>query len=64
MEQVPEDCRHFLKLAKDEGFSDDFGHIEMLVSKAAEREVWPLVAHWLKHQALPGTLRAAGALAL
>ncbi|MCY1223025.1 alpha/beta hydrolase fold protein [compost metagenome] len=64
VEQVPEDCRHFLKLAKDEGFSDDFGHIEMLVSKAAEREVWPLVAHWLKHQALPGTLRAAGALAL
>ncbi|MDH4559829.1 alpha/beta fold hydrolase [Pseudomonas sp. BN411] len=64
VEQVPEDCRHFLKLAKDEGFSDDFGHIEMLVSKAAEREVWPLVAHWLKHQALPGAAQGAEALVL
>jgi pimeloyl-ACP methyl ester carboxylesterase len=63
-EQIPEECRHFLELAKGEGFSDDFGHIEMLVSKAAEREVWPLVAHWLKHQALPGTAQSTEALGL
>lgn len=45
--------RHFLLLSKQGGFSTDFGHIEMLVSKAAQREVWPLVAYWLSHQTLP-----------
>ncbi|MCO6057442.1 alpha/beta hydrolase [Pseudomonas sp. MOB-449] len=64
VEQIPEAYRHFQRLACDEGFSDDFGHIEMLVSKAAEREVWPLVAYWLEHQRLPVVAPAAGALAL
>ncbi|MFC4861120.1 alpha/beta fold hydrolase [Pseudomonas sp. MAHUQ-62] len=59
LEQVPREYRHFLRLAKDEGFSDDFGHIEMLVSKAAEREVWPLVAHWLERLSLPVTTPTA-----
>ncbi|WP_271408223.1 alpha/beta fold hydrolase [Pseudomonas sp. Q1-7] len=56
--QVPEAYRHFLRLAKDGGFSGDFGHVEMLVSKAAEREVWPLVAYWLEHRRLPIALKA------
>ncbi|AYF86144.1 MULTISPECIES: alpha/beta fold hydrolase [unclassified Pseudomonas] len=64
LEQVPREYRHFLRLAKDEGFSDDFGHIEMLVSKAAEREVWPLVAHWLERLSLPVTTPTAEVTAL
>jgi hypothetical protein len=35
-------------LGRQQGFTDDFGHVEMLVSKAAQAEVWPLVARWLK----------------
>ncbi|GLZ87686.1 esterase [Metapseudomonas resinovorans] len=64
VEQVPREYSHFLRLAKDEGFSDDFGHIEMLVSKVAEREVWPLVAHWLEHLCLPATASSAEGAAL
>ena len=30
-----------------QGFSKDYGHIEMVVSKAASREVWPRIADWL-----------------
>ncbi|MBA4363865.1 MAG: alpha/beta hydrolase, partial [Pseudomonas sp.] len=31
----------------------NFGHVEMLVSKAAQTEVWPLVARWLADQQTP-----------
>ncbi|VXC99695.1 conserved hypothetical protein [Pseudomonas sp. 8Z] len=46
----------FLLLAKARGFSSDFGHVEMLVSKDAQREVWPCVEHWLRHLQLPPEL--------
>ena len=39
--------RAFLELAKNKGFNSDYGHVEMLVSKAAQAEVWPLVQRWL-----------------
>jgi hypothetical protein len=38
----------FLCLGKKHGFSGDFGHVEMLVSKEAQLEVWPLVEQWLR----------------
>lgn len=53
LEQCSAAPRHFLLLGKDKGFSSDFGHIEMLVSKEAQREVWPLVEQWLQHLQLP-----------
>lgn len=53
VEQCGAAPRQFLLLGKDKGFSSDFGHIEMLVSKEAQREVWPLVEQWLQHQQLP-----------
>ncbi|WP_052469194.1 alpha/beta fold hydrolase [Pseudomonas massiliensis] len=37
----------FLVLGQAQGFSQDFGHVDMLVSKAAQSEVWPLVQRWL-----------------
>ncbi len=45
--------RSFLLLGKEKGYSSDFGHIEMLVSKEAQTEVWPLVEHWLRELGLP-----------
>jgi pimeloyl-ACP methyl ester carboxylesterase len=43
----------FLSLARARGFSDDYGHVEMLVSKAAQSEVWPLLGRWLERGWLP-----------
>jgi len=37
----------FLLLGRAQGFTQDFGHVDMLVSKAAQAEVWPLVQRWL-----------------
>ncbi|MBS7660357.1 alpha/beta fold hydrolase [Pseudomonas lalucatii] len=56
LEQFGGASREFLCLGSSRGFSSDFGHVEMLVSKAAQDEVWPLVEHWLRQ----GSLLAAG----
>lgn len=40
--------KDFRLLAKDNGFSKDYGHIDMIVSKSAATEVWPEVSDWLK----------------
>ncbi|MCY1407439.1 Alpha/beta hydrolase family protein [compost metagenome] len=53
LEQFGSEVREFLCLGRREGFSEDFGHTEMLISKAAQSEVWPLVRHWLQHGGLP-----------
>ncbi len=37
-----------LLLGTENGFSKDFAHIDMVVSKEAELEVWPKVSNWLK----------------
>lgn len=39
--------KEFLCLGREHGFTEDFGHVQMLVSKAAQAQVWPLVADWL-----------------
>ena len=56
LKQFGSPVRRFLCLGKQHGFSGDFGHVEMLVSKQAPREVWPLVEHWLRERQLPGDL--------
>lgn len=52
-EQVGSATRQYLRLGRQQGFTGDFGHVEMLVSKAAQAEVWPLVAQWLKDPLTP-----------
>lgn len=52
-EQFASSQKAFLCLGKSQGFTTDFGHIEMLVSKEAQREVWPITEHWLREQRLP-----------
>lgn len=43
--------REHLCLGPRNGFSSPFGHVEMLISKAAQREVWPRLTDWLRRQA-------------
>ncbi|WP_259754165.1 lysophospholipase [Pseudomonas sp. GCEP-101] len=60
LEQFGSQVRQFLRLGRRHGFSEDFGHVEMLISKNAQREVWPLLHYWLEHGELP---EGQGALA-
>lgn len=41
------DEKQWVLLGASEGFCKDYGHIEMIVSKEASREVWPRIASWL-----------------
>ncbi|WP_152222600.1 alpha/beta fold hydrolase [Pseudomonas sp. SCB32] len=60
LEQFGSEVREYLRLGRRHGFSEDFGHVEMLISKGAQCEVWPLLQHWLERGALPA---GQGALA-
>ena len=42
--------REHLCLGPKNGFASAFGHVEMLISKAAQRDVWPLLVDWLQRQ--------------
>ena len=61
LEQFGSPLSEFLCLGKEQGFASDFGHVEMLVSKEAQREVWPLVERWLRkvRDSASGVERAA-----
>jgi pimeloyl-ACP methyl ester carboxylesterase len=48
LKQFGSPLSEFLCLGKRHGFSSDFGHVEMLISKEAQREVWPLLERWLR----------------
>ena len=52
-EQVGSEHRQYLCLGRQQGFSEDFGHVQMLVSKAAQAQVWPLVERWLNDPLTP-----------
>lgn len=39
--------KEWVLLGVDQGFSKDYGHVEMIVSKAAADEVWPRIGDWL-----------------
>lgn len=43
--------RQFLVLGKAQGLSEDFGHVQMLVSRQAQADVWPQVERWLNERA-------------
>jgi pimeloyl-ACP methyl ester carboxylesterase len=49
-EQFGSEHKAFFCLGREQGFSENFGHVQMLVSKAAQREVWPWVADWLNRR--------------
>lgn len=39
-----------LLLGTQQGYSRNFGHVDMVVSKAAAKEVWPKIGEWLNKQ--------------
>ncbi|WP_268796797.1 alpha/beta fold hydrolase [Pseudomonas huanghezhanensis] len=51
-EQFGSERKQFLCLGREQGFTEDFGHVQMLVSKAAQAQVWPLVEAWLEQPAM------------
>lgn len=58
-EQFASEDRQFVNLARADGFQQDYDHVQMLVSKPAQDEVWPLVQRWLDGErqmtvAMPG----------
>lgn len=61
-EQLGSPHGQYLCLGREHGFGGDFGHVEMLVSKAAQAQVWPLVQRWLNDPLTP--LSAAQAQAV
>ena len=47
-EQLGSAPKTFLLLGREQGFAEDYGHVDMLVSKPAQAEVWPRIEHWLR----------------
>ncbi|HSK20969.1 MAG TPA: alpha/beta fold hydrolase [Longimicrobiales bacterium] len=45
--------RLFIEAGIDTGFSRDYGHADLIVSRDARREIWPLLADWLAAHAPP-----------
>lgn len=55
-EQFASRDREFVNLASANGFQQDYNHVQMLVSKPAQEEVWPLVQRWLEgERRMPAT---------
>jgi pimeloyl-ACP methyl ester carboxylesterase len=42
--------RRFLIAGTGSGFSRDFGHVDLVVSPEARREIWPLMSDWLSQR--------------
>ncbi len=49
-EHVGSTDRTHVELAKSEGFSADYGHIDMVLGRNARQEVFPLVEAWLNER--------------
>ncbi len=53
-EQFASSEREYLLLGREAGYAEDYRHIEMLIGKAAQLEVWPLVERWLRQRSPAG----------
>ena len=50
-DQIGSKRKEFLTLGRATGYTEDFDHVQMLVSRAAQAQVWPQVADWVnRHQ--------------
>jgi len=64
-DQISAEHSQFLCLGREHGFTEDFGHVQMIVSKSAQTQVWPRVADWLRERSMvvgdePQPLQASG----
>lgn len=46
--------KQFWLLGKEQGYRKDYGHVDMLVGRDAQREIWPRVLAWLNQHTDPG----------
>lgn len=46
-EAINKNCEYHL-LNKKGGYAQDYGHVNMVISKDAEREIWPKLISWFK----------------
>ena len=51
-DQVGSDDKEWVLLGTEQGFSKDYGHVEMIISNEASKEVWPRIADWLDLHAM------------
>ena len=50
-DQIGSEHKEFLTLGRATGYTEDFDHVQMLVSRAAQAQVWPQITDWLnRHQ--------------
>lgn len=45
---VGSDDKRFVLLSKQNGFATEYKHVEMIISKEAQAEVWPMIDAWMK----------------
>lgn len=50
-EAVGSGAKSFQLLSEGEGFARDYGHVDMIASRAASRDVWPDLRAWIAEQA-------------
>lgn len=53
LERFGSPVREYLCLGRAAGFAEDYRHAAMLAGRHGQREVWPLLEHWLHHRRLP-----------
>lgn len=47
IEHFASEDSHFVAAGREQGFRNDFGHPDIVASKAAAAEIWPLVTAWI-----------------
>ena len=48
--------KKFVVFGKEEGYRNDYGHVDLVLGKHAPQEVYPVVAEWMKkHDSMPIT---------
>lgn len=46
--KIVSDNKKYICLGKEHGYLINYGHTQMIVSKQAQREVWPLILDWIE----------------
>ncbi len=47
-DEIGSEDKEFVLLGEDQGFSHDYQHVEMIIGKHAQAEVWPTITEWVR----------------
>ncbi len=47
-ESIAHPASQFVLAGKEQGFSEDYNHSRLALSRSAQREIWPLVLRWMQ----------------